>query len=88
MRYATAPGAELRVEQTGDDDHFPDSCMHPRFARELIDIMPGARLHVIKGAGHMPGVEDPAVFTAAGRRLPSGGRTGVPLAEGECWNET
>ncbi len=65
-----------------------DICTPPRFARELVDLIPGARLHVFEGAGHMPYVEDPPVFTAVVRRFLSEGRTGVPQAEGECWNET
>ena len=58
-----------------------DICTPPRFARELVDLIPGAPLHVFQGAGHMPYVEDPPVFTAVVRRFLSEGRTGVPQAK-------
>ena len=41
-----------------------DICTPLRFARELVAAIPGARLHVFEGAGHMFYVEDPPAFTA------------------------
>lgn len=40
-----------------------DICTPERYARELVDLIPGARLHVFDGAGHMPYVEEPDRFT-------------------------
>ena len=46
-----------------------DICTPERLARQLAQLIPGAELHIIEGAGHMPYVEDPAVFTAVVRRF-------------------
>lgn len=40
-----------------------DICTPARYARELVELIPGSRLHVFEGAGHMPYVEEPARFT-------------------------
>lgn len=40
-----------------------DICTPERYARELVQLIPGARLHVFEGAGHMPYVEEPDRFT-------------------------
>jgi pimeloyl-ACP methyl ester carboxylesterase len=40
-----------------------DICTPERFARQLVELIPGAELHVFEGAGHMPYVEDPPSFT-------------------------
>lgn len=40
-----------------------DICTPERYARELVALIPGARLHVFDGAGHMPYVEEPDRFT-------------------------
>jgi 3-oxoadipate enol-lactonase len=34
-------------------------------SREMADLIPGARLAVIAGAGHFPWVEQPTAFRAA-----------------------
>jgi len=46
-----------------------DICTPSRLARELVELIPGSRLHVFEGAGHMPYVEDPPVFTSVIRRF-------------------
>lgn len=46
-----------------------DICTPRRFAEELVGLIPGARLYVFEGAGHMPYVEHPPVFTAVVRRF-------------------
>lgn len=40
-----------------------DICTPERYARELVELIPDARLHVFDGAGHMPYVEEPDRFT-------------------------
>lgn len=40
-----------------------DICTPERYARELVRLIPDARLHVFEGAGHMPYVEEPERFT-------------------------
>jgi pimeloyl-ACP methyl ester carboxylesterase len=49
-----------------------DICTPPRFARQLVELIPGADMHVFEGAGHMPYLEDPSSFTAVVRRFLSG----------------
>jgi pimeloyl-ACP methyl ester carboxylesterase len=41
-----------------------DICTPERYARELVSLIPGARLQILDGAAHMPYVEDPDTFTA------------------------
>lgn len=41
-----------------------DGSTPPDVVRSLADLIPGARFHVIDGAGHIPCVEAPAAFTA------------------------
>lgn len=60
-----------------------DICTPSRYARELVELIPGARLHIFEGAGHMPYVEDPPVFTAVVRRFLAQQPTGEPQVEGE-----
>jgi pimeloyl-ACP methyl ester carboxylesterase len=49
-----------------------DICTPRRFAEQLVERIPGAELHVFDGAGHMPYVEDPPIFTQVIRRFLSG----------------
>jgi 3-oxoadipate enol-lactonase len=46
-----------------------DICTPRRFAEELVELIPDARLHVFEGAGHMPYIEDPPGFTQVVRRF-------------------
>jgi pimeloyl-ACP methyl ester carboxylesterase len=46
-----------------------DICTPLRHSQQLADLVGGAELHVFDGAGHMPYVEDPPVFTAVVRRF-------------------
>jgi len=49
----------------GEDDETVDAAL----TRELADLLPGARLVVIPGAGHMPMVEQPDATSAALREF-------------------
>jgi pimeloyl-ACP methyl ester carboxylesterase len=46
-----------------------DICTPERYARELVQLIPGARFHVFEGAGHMPYVEEPDRFTEVVREF-------------------
>lgn len=46
-----------------------DICTPERFARQLVELIPGAGLHIFEGAGHMPYIEDPPSFTAVLRKF-------------------
>jgi pimeloyl-ACP methyl ester carboxylesterase len=46
-----------------------DICTPERYARELVDLVPGARFHLFDGAGHMPYVEEPDRFTEVVREF-------------------
>ena len=41
-----------------------DGSTPPDLARDLADLIPGARFHLIRRAGHLPFVEQPAPYTA------------------------
>lgn len=39
-----------------------DGATPPDLVRETVDLIPGSRFHLIRGAGHLPCVENPAEF--------------------------
>ena len=39
-----------------------DGSTPPDLVRETIDLIPGARFHLIRGAGHLPCVENPEEY--------------------------
>ncbi len=63
---STARLAEIHVPTlviVGDEDVLTP----PREARAMVDAIPGARLEIIPGAGHLTNLERPAAFTCAVR---------------------
>ena len=42
-----------------------DGATPPDLVRETVDLIPGSRFHLIRGAGHLPCVEKPAEYAAA-----------------------
>jgi len=42
-----------------------DGSTPPDLVRETVDLIPGSRFHLIRGAGHLPCVENPKAYAAA-----------------------
>ena len=55
------PTSALRLPVMGiAGDH--DSSTPADLVRETLDLIPGSQFHLIKGAGHVPCIEQPAKF--------------------------
>lgn len=58
------PTAALRLPTLGVAG-TEDGSTPPDLVRETVDLIPGSRFHLIRGAGHLPCVEKPAEFAEA-----------------------
>ena len=60
--YTTTAGLRLPVLGIAGSE---DGSTPPDLVRETVDLVPGSRFHLIRGAGHLPCVEDPDDFARA-----------------------
>lgn len=60
--YTPTSGLRLPVLGIAGDE---DGSTPPDLVRETVDLVPGSRFHLIRGAGHLPCVEQPAEFARA-----------------------
>ncbi|MBB96347.1 MAG: 3-oxoadipate enol-lactonase [Rhodobacteraceae bacterium] len=58
------PTASLRLPVLGIAG-TEDGSTPPDLVRETVDLIPGSRFHLIRGAGHLPCVEKPAEYAEA-----------------------
>ena len=57
--YTTTAGLRLPALGIAGSD---DGSTPPDLVRETVDLIPGSRFHLIRGAGHLPCVETPVEY--------------------------
>ena len=60
--YSPTSGLRLPVLGIAGDE---DGSTPPDLVRETVDLIPGSRFHLIRGAGHLPCVEQPQEYARA-----------------------
>lgn len=60
--YTTTSGLRLPVLGIAGSE---DGATPPDLVRETVDLIPGSRFHLIRGAGHVPPVDHPAAYAQA-----------------------
>ncbi|MFK7874260.1 MAG: 3-oxoadipate enol-lactonase [Paracoccaceae bacterium] len=57
--FATTAGLRLPALGIAGDE---DGSTPPDLVREMVDLIPGSKFHLIRGTGHLPCVENPQAF--------------------------